>query len=173
MPDRPRIDELPEVVITRRRRTADSLQVYVIRDGDYAKVGIARDALERVAQLQTGNPRDLEVIYTVDVGAEFAGRVEQVAHGWLRRKYEHARGEWFIATNLQAKKAIKRAIEIIAEMDNDNTPTPEVDAAIEQMKELRHARTYDEWLKISDPDRYALIQKRRAQGAHRRRPKRA
>lgn len=174
MPDqRPRIDELPEVVITRRRRTADSQQVYIIRDGEYAKVGIARDTLERVAQLQTGNPRDLEVAYTINVDTEYAGWIEREAHARLRRKHEHVRGEWFLATDLQAKKAIKRAIDIITEMENDNTPTPEMDAAVAAMRELRNVRTYDERLKISDPDRYALIQKRRKERAHLRRPQRA
>lgn len=72
-------------------RLKDPCFVYVVQeDGDEAiKVGTARDPLERLKTLQTGNRRELRLLYvlpgTHDTEAYFHRRL------WLCR----VRGEWF------------------------------------------------------------------------------
>lgn len=69
--------------------------VYVIQEqgGDSAvKVGRADDVAKRVAQLQTGNPHPLRLIYVLPG----AGGLEADLH--LRFEDDHLRGEWFAPT---------------------------------------------------------------------------
>lgn len=65
--------------------------IYLIKAGDYTKIGIASDIDKRVRQLQTGNPLPLEVIFTCNV--DNAKDIESKLH----IKYYKVRmvGEWF------------------------------------------------------------------------------
>lgn len=40
--------------------------VYFITDGEFIKIGIASDLDRRLSQLQTGNPRELRVLYIIE-----------------------------------------------------------------------------------------------------------
>lgn len=65
--------------------------IYLIQSGEYYKIGIANDPKSRLAQLQTGNPIKLQLVFCY--GFEDASAVERVLH----QKYTDLRinGEWF------------------------------------------------------------------------------
>jgi|13_taG_2_1085334.scaffolds.fasta_scaffold121632_2 hypothetical protein len=74
------------------------MAVYFITDGEYIKIGKAKDPQERLNGLQTGNPKNLFIIATIN-GDE---AVEYQMHH--RFKQWHHRGEWFKATPEMIKK---------------------------------------------------------------------
>ena len=68
--------------------------LYCIQDGDLYKIGWAVDPVKRLAHLQTGNPRPMRLIATLQ--CKCAGQAQQ------RERYLHkthrrhrVRGEWF------------------------------------------------------------------------------
>lgn len=65
--------------------------VYLIKSGEFFKIGIANDPGLRLAQLQTGNPNELEI--SSCYGFEDAAPVERVLH----QKFKKSRHflEWF------------------------------------------------------------------------------
>ena len=150
---------MSDVKITRNRRTADSTQIYVVRDGEFAKIGIAADPIQRTADLQTGNPRALSIVHTVHVDRESAARVEAQAHFLLRE--QHVLGEWFRATDRQARKAVRQAIERLADSDAPSEYAEEIAEIISRVQ-TEPAATYDDWLKRADPARYEKVMRRRA-----------
>ena len=72
-----------------RARVAIGSVVYFIRCGDFVKVGYATNVVRRVAELQTGNPHELELLGVIPGGAS----EERTLHALLAA--EHHRGEWF------------------------------------------------------------------------------
>lgn len=68
--------------------------VYLINCGEYSKIGIANDVESRLAQLQTGNPYPLTVLFCF--GFSNAEVVEKAIHQkfFVKRKS----GEWFLLT---------------------------------------------------------------------------
>ena len=64
---------------------------YVISDGEYLKVWVARHPMKRLRQLQTGNVRKLELIGFFSGGFE----IESEIH----KKFLVRRGEWMKATD--------------------------------------------------------------------------
>src|SRR5216110_1895594 len=66
--------------------------VYVIRAGEFIKIGVARDVSKRVQQMQVGCPYDTEVLMAWPCSDPYA--FERRLHYQLRA-YRH-RGEWFI-----------------------------------------------------------------------------
>ncbi len=68
--------------------------VYIVRCGDYYKVGKADNVEHRVKQLQTGNASRLDVVWTVETGNAFA------LENYLHKQYADKRavGEWFALT---------------------------------------------------------------------------
>lgn len=68
-------------------------QVYVVRGGDAVKIGRSADPTQRVIEMQTGSPVELEMIWRIRCGS--AGRVERTLHE--RYRPHRRRGEWFDA----------------------------------------------------------------------------
>lgn len=68
-----------------------STHLYVIRCGDYVKIGVTNDVDKRLKQLQTGNPSQLVLEY---VEARYK---PEKAEKWLHQVFQHKRinGEWF------------------------------------------------------------------------------
>jgi len=69
-----------------------SQQVYFISDGQYVKIGLAKDSYQRLKQLQVANPKDLKLIGVCYGTIRFEKE--------LHRRFEssHVRGEWFEIT---------------------------------------------------------------------------
>lgn len=65
--------------------------VYLIQCQKYHKIGIANDVENRLAQLSTGNPYPLTVVYSF--GFQNAEVVEKALHQKFEKRWE--RGEWF------------------------------------------------------------------------------
>jgi len=78
----------------RRSGKPDTGYVYVLRCGDYVKVGIASNVTARVSSLQTGNPHPVELL--MHWPSETPERDERILHRSLEN-YHH-RGEWFHAS---------------------------------------------------------------------------
>lgn len=86
----------------RKRRQA----IYVITtDRGVCKVGISDNPELRLAQLQTGAPYPIRLVYAA-VHSD-AQRVETVVHHMLRRKLCY--GEWFSVTDAEAIATIGKA----------------------------------------------------------------
>lgn len=64
--------------------------LYFIRARDLVKIGITENVQRRFAQLQTGNPHELEVCATIQ---NVTQSIERIYHRTL--KQFHVRGEWF------------------------------------------------------------------------------
>lgn len=68
--------------------------VYFISDGEHVKIGVAHDPTERLQALQTANPKDLELLTTVEFESKGeAHSAEKMLH--RRLAGHHIRGEWF------------------------------------------------------------------------------
>lgn len=65
---------------------------YIIKSGEYVKIGITKDIRRRLETLQIGNPIKLEVIGLIPGGWE----MEREMQG--RFGACHVRGEWFLLT---------------------------------------------------------------------------
>ena len=68
--------------------------VYIIQCGEHVKIGVAKDPLKRLAEINTGTP----VMATLFGRREFDGRlIAYNVESQLHRKFCHARanGEWF------------------------------------------------------------------------------
>ena len=81
----------------KRKRTRPSVLIqrpsciYLIRDGDCYKLGLADNPEGRLYDLQVGNPRQLELVrfWRVDRAPEVEERLHAVFDAY------HVRGEWF------------------------------------------------------------------------------
>ena len=73
--------------------------VYCIESGDYIKIGIAKNAKARLAELQVGNPMPLKLRRTWTVAP---GRMPRHTEAEFHRvlKEWRVRGEWFEAAAL-------------------------------------------------------------------------
>lgn len=69
----------------------NSGNVYVIRAGDFIKIGVAKDVATRLKTMQTGCPYLLEIIRTIPCARPFPfeHRLKAYLHA------HHYRGEWF------------------------------------------------------------------------------
>ena len=68
--------------------------VYLISDGEYIKIGIAKDVRTRLCELQVGNPNQLELICAIPLNSEKnARRLEEELH--LEYDEFSIRGEWY------------------------------------------------------------------------------
>lgn len=65
--------------------------VYIVTDGEYVKIGMAKDVGERVRSLQTGNAREIILLQTIQT--DDMERVEKSLHAWYAGKAVN--GEWF------------------------------------------------------------------------------
>jgi len=76
--------------------STDSLCVYFIReaDGGAVKIGISSSVSKRLCELQTGNPRKLEVVHVIPGGL----KKERELHNKFRN--HRLEGEWFEWCNM-------------------------------------------------------------------------
>jgi hypothetical protein len=91
-------------------RTVDYDYLYAIADhtNQLIKLGYAQDPAKRCAQLQTGNPNALSVIWATAIPKSRARLVEQKIH----REYNHkrVRGEWFGMSATEAEQVLTHAV---------------------------------------------------------------
>ena len=68
--------------------------VYFISDGEYTKIGIAKNMENRLLSLQVGNPKKLNIISFIPCSSEFyARKIEKYLHEQLNCC--RVMGEWF------------------------------------------------------------------------------
>ena len=67
--------------------------IYLITDGEYTKIGISSNVHSRLADLQTGNARKLNIIFYETMGKPRAVWCESRLHSAL--KDYRMEGEWF------------------------------------------------------------------------------
>jgi hypothetical protein len=100
-----------------KRRKYGRQRLYVIADSEgLHKVGISNDPSHRLAQLQTGSPRLLRLVYQTKPAAQ-AIDIESAAHRILKRYATH--GEWFNCSSGQAVDAVNAAQERIGRKRRD------------------------------------------------------
>jgi DNA-binding XRE family transcriptional regulator len=63
--------------------------VYFIRQGEFIKIGFTESPLNRLSQLQTANPNNLEVLLIIDGDRELEVKYHELF------KHHAYRGEWF------------------------------------------------------------------------------
>lgn len=86
-----------------------STKLYVMgSDRGPKKVGIANNPTLRLRRLQTGNGRELRVLFQQDAPDGLATDIERRAH-WLLREHK-THGEWFSVSTKAAIEAVARAI---------------------------------------------------------------
>lgn len=91
--------------------------VYVIRCGEYIKIGKAFNLDNRLNSLQCGNPYELELINAVRI--KEALYAEKVIHEVILPEFKHFR-EWYLLPELEMIKlntALEKFVEI-SEEDN-------------------------------------------------------
>lgn len=96
--------------------------IYLIKslDNGYYKIGISKNPIKRLKQLQTGNSSLLEIVK--EYKSEYANYIEKVLH----RQFNSYRkeGEWFeLSLDIQLTfinecKKIENNIKILKESDN-------------------------------------------------------
>lgn len=64
-------------------------QIYFITDGKFVKIGISNDVNQRLKALQTANPRQLELLYSIKGDS----LLEESLHGIFTNS--RVKGEWF------------------------------------------------------------------------------
>lgn len=92
-----KLDKLRE---TRRK----SGFLYLLRSGQYIKVGITVDMVDRLKSYRTHNPIDMEVIVSIPMTMKKARRLEQ----WILGKYAMFahRGEWLLLPKEAEEKLV-------------------------------------------------------------------
>ena len=81
-----------------------SSYVYFISDGEFIKIGVAESIEKRLKQIQTGNPRNLNVLFSIPCRAagytyceytrkDYALDLERFLHQGFGEY--HVQGEWF------------------------------------------------------------------------------
>lgn len=68
--------------------------IYIITNGEDYKVGVSKNPNKRLKQLQTGNPKKLEIVSLFEVPSEIVYAMEREAHKAIQSKYAKS-GEWF------------------------------------------------------------------------------
>lgn len=85
--------------------------VYLLRAGeDQYKVGIAKDVLERIKGVQTGNPLKIQLVNAIY--SEDAASVESRIHKWLKDRKSDGGREWFKLDAQDALKLITKMTEL-------------------------------------------------------------
>lgn len=75
--------------------------VYLMRAGEFYKIGVSKTPEKRARAMQTGCPRKIEILHTV--ACESAYNMEFAMHGLYQEKRTH--GEWF--DNLDEHEVIR------------------------------------------------------------------
>jgi hypothetical protein len=90
---------------------------------DYVKIGFtSNDVSSRIAQLQTGNPREINLVYLFEFeNTEMAKQVERIIH-WKLRGLEKL-GEWFHYS--EVVYTVLKAVEKISIFSSHTCPSDE------------------------------------------------
>lgn len=68
--------------------------VYFISNGQYVKIGVAKDVKTRLSDLQVGNSSELRLLFSIPAKShQAAHRIEAILHNEYRHR--QIRGEWF------------------------------------------------------------------------------
>jgi hypothetical protein len=95
-------DEAEKIRLAKELSRGAATQLYLIRCGEYVKIGSSSDSASRLRQLQSSLPVQMQLIATIQVNA--ANKVERALHAEFAPK--RVRGEWFLLTE-QAIESIK------------------------------------------------------------------
>lgn len=107
--------------------------VYLINSGltDRYKIGVSKNAHDRIRGLQTGNPQKLTLVSYYE--SEIYIKIETILHRVLKHKkyiiedFENLKGEWFILTNedvLSFRESCEKIESAINCLDNSSTFFP-------------------------------------------------
>lgn len=77
--------------------------VYMIRVGEFTKIGYSTCLFNRMISLQSGCPYELELIFFLK--SDFPADMERCLHELLKEKRHH--NEWFLLTNDDVLKAVQ------------------------------------------------------------------
>ena len=72
------------------------MKIYAIGTDTKQKIGFSKTPESRLKQLQTGNPEDLHLHYTIDVNEDCVNVLEKYLHKDIG--YKRIKGEWFSMT---------------------------------------------------------------------------
>ena len=101
------------------------MYVYLMKIGDRAKIGKARDPAQRLKELQTGNPFALKLIGCIRCLSDgHAFEIEKALHAKFRN--QRIRGEWFKYTN-SMHLFVERLIEQIEGMERGRELNSDLD----------------------------------------------
>lgn len=84
------------------------VRIYVVRCGEFVKVGIAANMTKRLRGFACDNPYEVQLVCTRTVRADAAHIVEARAHAQLGQF--HHRGEWFRCPPDTARRAVNSAV---------------------------------------------------------------
>ena len=78
------------------RKDMNVTGVYFISDGEFTKIGRAKNCASRLSDLQVANGRELKLVGVINCESDdyLARLIEGNIHKWIPNKY-HVRGEWF------------------------------------------------------------------------------
>ena len=85
--------------------------LYIITDGEHFKFGISRNVVDRMATLQTGNPRAMSIVAVIDTPItnenldEQDQDLEADLHAFLWQ--DRISGEWFNGTAARVKAVVE------------------------------------------------------------------
>lgn len=82
--------------------------LYIMKCGEFVKVGRAKDPKGRLQSVQGANPYEVELLYTRKVPLGGCPYGEAYAHDQLK-EFLH-RGEWFTCAPEVARRAVDRAV---------------------------------------------------------------
>jgi len=113
------------------------LNIYFISDGDYVKIGVTKNCLTRLKQLQVDNPNELRLLGC------FKGdyKLEKKIHRQFKESW--VRGEWF-----KIEDALKKYIDIL--------PKPIVEVPIKKNYKRLQFIVYEDQEVIKDFERFVL-----------------
>lgn len=114
--------------------------IYLVTSQEYFKIGIANDPASRLAQLQTGNPVELEIFSCWEF--EDAGAVERVVHQAFKKSRHFL--EWFKLSHDEVEKFYdickvlggREAVEYLGQASN---------AQIEEAEEIAELPEGGKW----------------------------
>ena len=102
----------------------DKVTIYAFACEAFVKVGIARDAAQRLRQVQSANPFPVRLVASRRIRHEVAALAEALAHRELAAHHQH--GEWFRCSRQEARGAIWRAVTAAR---RQHQPDPAYEAA--------------------------------------------
>jgi hypothetical protein len=108
--------------------------LYILRSSakNLIKVGVSYDPEQRLRQLVTGHPFELEVAYVVEFEENLAESVEKITKAILDYRKTKERGEWFDISVDGAIDAIKQA-RVVHEFCRKRIPPTIVEVTVEKI----------------------------------------